>query len=225
MPFGPLLYPVVGALAVGAGLTIPSVTSLISRRSPDSGQGRLMGGIQSILSLTLILGPIMSGLAFDHLGVPAPYWIGGLLAALALGWPRDPYYRPASLSNTQHRTSHENREFESMTSPRATSEPTLRIGIIILTLGTAFIHLTLAFPDAVFILNGLGYLTLLVALYLPIPQLTQYRHLVRWTLVGYTALTIFLWVLFGARTPIGYIDKLIEAVLIALLIVEARCTR
>jgi hypothetical protein len=112
-----------------------------------------------------------------------------------------------------------------MTSPRATSEPTLRIGIIILTLGTAFIHLTLAFPDAVFILNGLGYLTLLVALYLPIPQLTQYRHLVRWTLVGYTALTIFLWVLFGARTPIGYIDKLIEAVLIALLIVEARRTR
>lgn len=85
IPYGPLLYPVVGALAVGAGLTIPSVTSLISRRSPDSGQGRLMGGIQSILSLTLILGPIMSGLAFDRLGVPAPYWIGGLLAALALG--------------------------------------------------------------------------------------------------------------------------------------------
>ncbi len=85
VPYGPLLYPVVGALAVGAGLAIPSVTSLISRRSPDSGQGRLMGGIQSILSLTLILGPIMSGLAFDHLGVPAPYWIGGLLAALALG--------------------------------------------------------------------------------------------------------------------------------------------
>ncbi len=112
-----------------------------------------------------------------------------------------------------------------MTSSRATSEPTLRIGIIILTLGTAFIHLTLAFPDAVFILNGLGYLALLAALYLPIPQLTQYRHLVRWTLVGYTALTIFLWFLFGARTPIGYIDKLIEVALIVLLIVEVRRNR
>jgi MFS family permease len=43
-----------------------------------------MGGQQAILSLTLIFGPVISGLAFDHLGVPAPYWIGGLLAALAL---------------------------------------------------------------------------------------------------------------------------------------------
>ncbi len=43
-----------------------------------------MGGQQAILSLTLILGPVIAGLAFDHLGVPAPYWIGGLLAALAL---------------------------------------------------------------------------------------------------------------------------------------------
>jgi predicted MFS family arabinose efflux permease len=30
------------------------------------------------------VGPIIAGLAFDHLGVPAPYWIGALLAALAL---------------------------------------------------------------------------------------------------------------------------------------------
>jgi MFS family permease len=43
-----------------------------------------MGGLQAILSLTLIVGPVISGLAFDHLGVPAPYWIGALLAALAL---------------------------------------------------------------------------------------------------------------------------------------------
>jgi hypothetical protein len=26
----------------------------------------------------------MASLAFDHLGIPAPYWIGALLAALAL---------------------------------------------------------------------------------------------------------------------------------------------
>lgn len=84
VPSGLLLYPVVGVLAVGAGLAIPSVTALVSRRVPERGQGRLMGGIQAILSLTLILGPIAAGLAFDRLGVPAPYWIGGLLAALAL---------------------------------------------------------------------------------------------------------------------------------------------
>jgi MFS family permease len=84
VPFGPLLYPVVGALAVGTGLAIPALTALISRRVSGREQGRLMGGLQAILSLTLIAGPIIAGLAFDQLGVPAPYWIGALLATLAL---------------------------------------------------------------------------------------------------------------------------------------------
>ena len=107
-----------------------------------------------------------------------------------------------------------------MTAPRAPTDTALRTGIVLLTLGTALIHLQLAFPDPVFILNGLGYLTLLAALYLP--QLVRYRNVVRWVLVGYAALTIFLWVLIGARTPIGYIDKAMEVALIALLLIEAR---
>ena len=84
VPAGLLLYPVVGVLAVGIGLAIPALTSLISRRVSGREQGRVMGGLQAILSLTLIVGPVVAGLAFDHLGVPAPYWIGALLAALAL---------------------------------------------------------------------------------------------------------------------------------------------
>jgi DHA1 family tetracycline resistance protein-like MFS transporter len=79
-----MLYPVVGALAMGIGLTIPALTALISRRVSEGEQGKVMGGQQAILSLTLIFGPPIAGFAFDHLGVPAPYWIGGLLAALAL---------------------------------------------------------------------------------------------------------------------------------------------
>lgn len=84
VPSGPFLYPVAGTLALGAGLAIPALTSLISRRVSEREQGQLMGGIQAILSLTLISGPVICGLAFDHLGVPAPYWIGALLASLAL---------------------------------------------------------------------------------------------------------------------------------------------
>jgi MFS family permease len=84
VPLGPLLYPVVGALAVGTGLAIPALTSLISRRVSGREQGKVMGGLQAILSLTLIVGPVVAGIAFDHLGVAAPYWIGALLAALAL---------------------------------------------------------------------------------------------------------------------------------------------
>jgi MFS family permease len=43
-----------------------------------------MGGVQAVLSLALISGPLVAGAAFDELGVPAPYFIGAALAALAV---------------------------------------------------------------------------------------------------------------------------------------------
>jgi len=98
----------------------------------------------------------------------------------------------------------------------------LQWGIILLTIATAGIHISLLFPDVLFILNGLGYLTLLAALYLPIPVLATYRPWVRWALMGFTALTIILWVIMGARGPLAYIDKAIEVVLIVLLFIESR---
>jgi hypothetical protein len=107
-----------------------------------------------------------------------------------------------------------------MTASRASTDVALRAGIVLLTLATAAIHLQLAFPDPVFILNGLGYLALLAALY--VPQLARYRNLMRWALVGYAALTVLLWILIGARTPIGYIDKAIEVALLSLLLLETR---
>lgn len=103
---------------------------------------------------------------------------------------------------------------------------TVRIGAVILALGTAIIHLYLGlsgFP--LFVLNGLGYLALVAALYLPVARLARHRDAVRWALVGYTALTIVLWILVGARTPIGYADKLIEVALITLLLIEGRRAR
>ena len=42
-----------------------------------------MGGVQAVLSFALITGPLVAGVAFDELGVPAPYFIGGALAVLA----------------------------------------------------------------------------------------------------------------------------------------------
>ena len=84
VPSGVLLYPVAGLLALGTGLAIPSLTAIISNRTPAEAQGRLMGGLQAILSLAMILGPALAGLAFDYVGIPAPYLIGGTLAFLAL---------------------------------------------------------------------------------------------------------------------------------------------
>jgi hypothetical protein len=92
------------------------------------------------------------------------------------------------------------------------------IAISALTIATALTHISLLFPDPVFILNGIGYLGLLGLLYLPLPFLAPYRGYVRWLLIGYTVLTIALWVAFGLRTPIGYVNKATELALLALLI-------
>jgi hypothetical protein len=57
----------------------------------------------------------------------------------------------------------------------------LRVGVIVL-IGSAMIHLYLGlqgFP--LFILNGPGYLTLLAALTLPIPRISDYKSLTRWS--------------------------------------------
>jgi hypothetical protein len=104
----------------------------------------------------------------------------------------------------------------------------LRFGIVVLTLATAAVHLYLGFQGLpLFALNGLGYLTLLAALYLPIPQLAPYRNIARWALVGFTALTIFLWIVItlGVSAAIGYLDKIVEVMLIVLLLAEARNTK
>ncbi|MBX0327229.1 MFS transporter, partial [Oscillochloris sp. ZM17-4] len=78
------LYPLVGAMALGSGLAIPALSSLVSRRAGAGGQGALMGGMQALLSLTLVLGPALAGLLYDRAGQAAPYLSGGLLAGAAL---------------------------------------------------------------------------------------------------------------------------------------------
>lgn len=108
----------------------------------------------------------------------------------------------------------------------------IRVGIFLLTLATAVIHLYLAlsaipyygvnFGVLLFVLNGLGYLGLLAVLQLPIPQLARFRSAVRWVLVAYTALTIVLFFLMAPYyTFVGYLDKAIEVALIALLLADA----
>jgi hypothetical protein len=111
-----------------------------------------------------------------------------------------------------------------MTMRRTSTDAGLRAGIILLTGATALIHLQLKFPDPVFMLNGLGYLGLLAALYLPVPRLVE-QDAVRLALIGYTALTVFLWVVIGERTSNGYADKVIEIALIVLLLIESRTAR
>jgi len=104
--------------------------------------------------------------------------------------------------------------------PRSAADIAIRIGVVVLTLMAAVVHLSLLFPDPLFILNGIGYLALLAALYLPVARLVADRRLVRWALIGYATLTILAWVAIGERTLLGYSTTLAEVALVALLLIE-----
>jgi hypothetical protein len=103
-------------------------------------------------------------------------------------------------------------------------------GIIIFTLATALLHLFLFSrlgPDPI-ALNGLGYLALLGAYFLPIPFFQQRRRLIWYIFIGYTVLTFILWVIMGDKTftfdfsnaAIGYYAKIAEFFLLLFLIAD-----
>lgn len=103
-------------------------------------------------------------------------------------------------------------------------------GIILSTLATALLHLSLfprLGPDPI-ALNGLGYLALLGAYFLPIPFFQQRHNLVWWALLGYTVLTFILWVIMGDKTftfdfsnaAIGYYAKTAELFLMGFLLAD-----
>jgi hypothetical protein len=89
-----------------------------------------------------------------------------------------------------------------------------RAMVVGLTLATAAIHASLG--GMMFLANAVGYATLAVAMIAPGP-FRQIRWLVRVALIGFTAATIGGWLLFGARFPLAYVDKAIEAGLVATL--------
>lgn len=103
-----------------------------------------------------------------------------------------------------------------------------QIGILVFGLATAFLHLYLASKMGLFdpiVLNGVGYIGLLGAYFLPIPFFQQRHKLVWWVLVGYTILTIILWAIMGDKNfvfgfssaAIGYYAKAAELLLLFFL--------
>jgi hypothetical protein len=99
-------------------------------------------------------------------------------------------------------------------------------GILLTGLATAILHVILFSklgPDPI-VLNGLGFLALLGAYFLPIPFLQERHKLVWWILVGYTILTIILWVIMGDKNFVagtssatGYYAKAAEVLLLGFL--------
>jgi len=104
----------------------------------------------------------------------------------------------------------------------------VQIGIIILTLVTAAIHifLGLTLPSPLFILNGIGFLVLLAGLFLNVPFARDNRNLVRWVMMAFSAVTVLAWVAIGDKSwpggALGYFTKLVEILLIVLLFMDRR---
>ena len=73
---------VVGCLpiALGQGLTGPSVNALISRHADEGRQGATLGLSQGVASLSRAVIPPIGGLLYD-LGPPWPYWAGAAILA------------------------------------------------------------------------------------------------------------------------------------------------
>jgi DHA1 family tetracycline resistance protein-like MFS transporter len=86
LPFArdlPVLGVGVSGLALGMGLTQPSLNSLISRRAGRSEQGEVLGVSQSVGSLSRVLGPVLAGVLFADLGRDSPFVCGTALIAIA----------------------------------------------------------------------------------------------------------------------------------------------
>jgi MFS transporter, DHA1 family, tetracycline resistance protein len=79
----PLLGVAVTGLALGMGLTQPSLNSLISRRAGSDEQGEVLGVSQSVGSLGRVLGPAAAGVLFGELGRTSPFLWGAALVAAA----------------------------------------------------------------------------------------------------------------------------------------------
>jgi hypothetical protein len=94
----------------------------------------------------------------------------------------------------------------------------IRIAIVGLTLGTAYIHSTLG--GLLFTLNALGYVAAAVAISIPLVLAIRFRWFIRLGLMGYAATAIVAWAVQGPFYATAYIAKAIEIALISLLAVD-----
>jgi len=74
-----------GVLAVGNGLTQPSVAAYVSKRADPAAQGATLGTNQAAASLGRVLGPAFGGLVYGAIGPRSPYAAAAIGMAVALG--------------------------------------------------------------------------------------------------------------------------------------------
>ena len=121
----------------------------------------------------------------------------------------------------------------SATESRSSFSP-IRVGVLILALATAGIHLYLFLIEGflgsgtmlpiyqlLFVGNVFAYATLAVVLNLPVSSLARFRPVVRVLLIAIATASIISYFYVGVIDTTGNVDKVIEVLLIALLTVDA----
>ena len=100
----------------------------------------------------------------------------------------------------------------------AATDAAIRIAIVGLALGTAYIHSMLG--GLLFTLNATGYVVFAIAMAAPIAPASRFRWLTRIGLVGYAATTILGWAITGPYYSTAYVAKAIEVALIVLVAID-----
>ena len=72
-------------MVVGAGISNPSLTALVADSAHEDRRGEALGIQQSASARARVIGPPLAGLAFDHVGIGAPFTFGALIYVLAIG--------------------------------------------------------------------------------------------------------------------------------------------
>jgi hypothetical protein len=106
----------------------------------------------------------------------------------------------------------------SVARPFSAVDAAIRLAIVGLALGTAYIHSTLG--GLLFTLNAAGYLVAAVAMIAPIALLGRFRWFIRVGLIGYAVTTIVGWAITGPYYSTAYVAKAIEVALIVALAVD-----
>jgi DHA1 family tetracycline resistance protein-like MFS transporter len=77
------LFASAGLIALGNGLSTPSVSSYVSRRSDSASQGAALGALQSAGALARVVGPATAGVVYQLVGHAETYYFAAVVMALA----------------------------------------------------------------------------------------------------------------------------------------------
>lgn len=72
-------------VSVGSALLTPALSGLVSKKSNETEQGRILGMIQSMSNLARMTGIAFGGFVFEAVSIWSPFWMSGIILAAGCG--------------------------------------------------------------------------------------------------------------------------------------------